>query len=268
MENSFLPKSRYYFLAISLPKLQLGEPPDMSFEEFQRLLVENLSADDLAKTKRVRWYFDLENLRRYLLKEPLDKWGNLNENDLEETLLTRPEGVLPKYVYEFLDANPTKPERLKNFPLLLIKYFETESQKQSGFLSHYAAFERNLRLALLAYRAKRMGRDLAKELQFQDPEDPFIVQLLSLQEAPTYMPPYDFEGLTHFLKTYENEPMELQKALTEYRFEKIEELVNFDEFSIDRILAYMLQYIQVDKWQAYDKEQGKLIVDSLVKDLK
>lgn len=268
MNKDWIPKNRYYFLAVSLPKLQIGEAPDISFEEFERLLKENLSPADFERTKKIRWVYDLENLRRYWLKEPLDKWGNLNENELEDVLLTRPEGVLPLYVYEFLDLYPTLDERLQNFPLLIKRYFQEEAQKETGFISAYAAFERDLRLTLLAFRARRIGRDLAVELQFQDPEDPLIIQLLSQKDAPQFHPPYEFEGVGPLLKEYYNAPMELQKALTEYRFEKIEDLVNFDEFSIDRILAYMIQYIQVDKWQTYNKEQGRKILDSLVEELK
>ncbi|MBI4142664.1 thioredoxin domain-containing protein, partial [Candidatus Uhrbacteria bacterium] len=37
---------------------------------------------------------------------------------------------------------------------------------------------------LTALRAKQSGRDLAVELQFEDPKDPFVLQILSQKDSP------------------------------------------------------------------------------------
>ena len=260
-------KTNYYFLATSLPKLQIGVPPDIDFQEFQTLLLENLNEGDYEKTRYIRWFYDIENIRRYWMKEPLDYWGNLEINDLEEALLSKEEGDLPKYVYNFFDIHPSLDERLPLFPQLLVTYYADLEKKTNGFLKKYAQFERNLRLTLTAFRARKLGRDLAKELQFENPEEDLIVQLMAQKDSKTFIPPVEFEDIKGLLEGHYTSPLELQKALLEYRFEKIEEMVNFDEFSIDRILAYIVQYIMCDKWMLYDSQKGSEILDTIVKEL-
>ena len=61
--------------------------------------------------------------------------------------------------------------------------------------------------------------------------------------------------------------MALQRALDEYRFEKIDSFVDLaDTFSIERILAYFAQFMIVEKWFESDKARGIQIVDAIVKE--
>ena len=60
-------------------------------------------------------------------------------------------------------------------------------------------------------------------------------------------------------------PMELQRAVDEYRFETIENLVDMsDVFSIERLLAYFCQFLVVEKWFEMDEEKGIKIVKSIL----
>lgn len=258
--------TNYYYLAISLPQLRIGTPPEMGFHEFITLLKENLSHSDLLKTHQIRWYYDIQNMRALWNHEPLDYWGTLNENELEEVLLNREGGGLPSYVFDFLNQYETTEERKKYFPLLLITFFNEESKHSSGFLKEYNRFERNLRLIIAAYRARQLGRNLAQEMQFEDPEDKIVAQLLAQSDAKEFAPPEGFEDLKPLLEKYYGDPLELNKALSEYRFDKIETMLNFDVFSIDRILGYLIQYMMVDKWTHFNKQQGKEILDQMFKE--
>jgi Protein of unknown function (DUF2764) len=259
--------TNYYYLAISLPKLQIGVPPEMSFREFNTLLKENLSQADLNKTHQIRWYYDIQNMRALWNQEPHDYWGSLNEQELEEVLLNREGGGLPSYVFDFLNTYETTEERKKYFPLLLIRFFDQENNQSNGFLKKYYRFERNLRLTLVAFRARQLNRNLSQELQFEDPEDKVVAQLLAQSEGKEFEPPEEFEDLKPLLEKHYNDPLELNKALSEYRFDKIETMLNFDEFSIDRILGYLVQYMMVDQWTHFDKQQGKEILDQMLKDM-
>lgn len=255
---------QYYFVGTALPPLHIGEKPEISWEGLQRLLVDNLTEKDYTQTKVLRRYFDILNMRAFLKKEPLDPFANLNQYDLEGVLLGQ-FFLLPPYVKTYLDRYETNEERIYHFPELIAAFFRDEVDSNSGFLKHYLNFERNLRLVLTAYRAKQLNRDIAKELQFENPDENIIVQLLSQKDAKTFEPPEEFEDLKPILEENYASPLALHKALNEYRFKKIEEMGGLDVFSIERILSYLARFFIVEKWMALDKEQGLQIVDHIVK---
>lgn len=255
----------YYYLTTVLPQLQLGFPPDIDFTEFNTLLRENLTVNDYKKTIWIRRFYDILNIRALWTGEPLDHWGNLDQNQLEEALISRDTDLFPSYVFDFLDEHETLDQRLKFFPLLINKYYEIEAKRSTGFLHKFFVFERKLRLTLTAYRARQLNRDLNAEFQFEDPEEDIIAQLLAQKDAKQFEPPPEFEDLKPILEENYTKPLELALALAEYRIKKIEEMLGMDIFSIDRILGYLLQYHMVDKWMHFDKKKGLEIADNIVK---
>lgn len=253
----------HYFLGALLPELVIGEVPKIGFEELDQLLRDNLSAGEYSKTKAIRSLFDIFNLRSYWKGEPLDRYGNLSYGDLEEALATR--SMLPGYIFDFIDKYSSNEERLEHYPELLVAFCRHASAQASGLFDYYLALERELRLVLAAFRAKTLGRDIYKELQYEDPEEELIAQILAQKDAVAYQPPEKYEEISHLFKRLSDKPLELQKALLEYRFNKIEEKVGLDLFSIDRILAYMIKLIIVERWQRMDKEKGLKIVENVLK---
>ncbi len=260
-------KNFYYFITTALPKLDFDQPPEISFRELEILLKDNLTRSDYDKVRVVRRLYDIKNIRAFWQEEELDFRGNLDASFLEEALFS-PDSLLnitfPSYIYQFIDKYDDVQKRLDHFSELVVLSFKEELKHSSGFLHRYLAFERNLRLILLGFRAKQQGRDVALELQYEDPEDIIVAQILAQKDAQGYFAPEEFEDLIPLLENYYNKPLELQKALCEYRFNKIDEMLGFDLFSIDRILGYMIQLIMVENWHALDREQGIKVVDKII----
>lgn len=256
--------NQYYFVGTSLPPLKIGEQPDISWENLQRLLKDNLSTHDYQQTQVLRRYFDLLNMRAFLKNEPLDPFGNLDRNSIEEALLGEL-SLFPHYVMDFLDKYETKENRLYHFPELISAFFREEVDKNQGFLKKYLTFERNLRLILTAYRAKQLDRDVMKELQFENIDEDIIVQLLSQKDSKNFDPPAEYQDLKTLLDENYSSPLALQKALDVYRFNKLDEMSGLNVFSFDRILAYLASFFLAEKWMALDKEKGLQIVDNIIK---
>lgn len=262
----------YYFVASLLPPLRIGNPSDISFSDFMFACEVNLHKDDLHKVHVLRRYYDLQNLRILLGKSQveedidreLDYRGNLDENSLEEAIMAQ--AGFPQYVYDFLDKYEEQKDRLAYFPALIAEYYSYEAAKAGGFLQSYLTFEREWRLVLAGFRAKKMGRDLSAELQFENTDDDLVRQMLAQRDAETFEPPDRFRDLKELFVEYADDPLALHQALCEYRFAKIEEMLGTDMFSIDRILGYMAQLIMVLKWLELDKKKGLKIVEAIVKD--
>lgn len=257
--------ANYYFLGTLLPELRLDEPPEIGFREYEQLLKENLTEKDLSRTRIIRNLFDILNLRLYWKGEPLDPLGNLDESGFEEALATR--SMLPPYFFDFIDKHESPEERIRCFPELLATFFREEIRRATGFFKQYFILERELRLVLAAFRAKKLNRDILPDLQYEDPEDPFVAQILAQKDAPDYEPPEKYEELKSVFDKYSGKPLELQKAMFEFRIQKVEEMLGLEQFSADRILAYLVELMLVEKWQHLDKQKGIEIVDSMLKEI-
>lgn len=258
--------SQYYFIGTILPNLSLDTPPEITFHTLDTLLRDNLSPHDYQKTKVIRGFYDILNLRALWAGEEIDQKGELNEYELEEALVNNV--GLPDYIYDFLSRHHTIGERLHHFPYLLAKFFQSAEKEKDPFLRKYFNFERELRLVMTGFRAKKLGRDLSVELQYEDPEEDLIAQLLGQKDAKVFEPPEKYQDLKVLFEKYGDEPLMLQRALDEYRFNYIDQLVDMaDVFSIDRILAYMAQLTVVEKWFELDKKKGMEIVDTIVKEI-
>lgn len=254
----------YYYLATALPDLEVGTQPEIEFPEFDWMLKQNLTRSDLVKTKVWQRYYDIQNIRYLWQGAELDPRGSLDENQLEEALIFR-EG-LPRYVYDFMDRYETSKERLDHFPALVGMYFSGEIAQAQGFLKEYLTFEREWRLVLTGFRAKKLGRDILAELQYENPEDELVAQIIAQKDSKTYEPPEKFADLKALFEEFGDSPLELAKALSAYRFAKIDEMLGIAPFSFDRITGYFAQLLIVENWLKLDQEKGKEIVETIVKE--
>ena len=243
----------YYFSAPALPPLQLGVPPDLNLDQLQFLLELNLKPSDFEKVKVLRRYFDLENLRNLWLVKTVDERGNYDKNALEERIITR--AGFPEYVFEFFDKYESTAARLSHFSKLIVDYFHEEMASAEGFLLDFLQFEREWRLVLLAMRAKHMGKDLMKELQFEDVNDAFILSILAQKDGESYEPPRRFSDLKALFEEYADRPLELHKALSRWRFNHLEEMYGVDTLSIGRILVYLAQLVLCEEWIALESKK-------------
>ena len=245
---------QYYFVVPSLPPLSMHDRPEITFDELMTRLGISLTKSDLEKVKVLRLFVDICNIRALLMEEDIDPRGNLNEKELDEAMLVH--AMLPDYVFEFLDQFERVSDKIKNFSGLLALYFNTEIPKSTGFLKEYLTFEREARLVLVALRAKQLGRDVAKELQFEEPTDPLVAQILAQKDSDSYDPPAEFLALKELIASSYTDPWLENKAFAEYRFKKIGQISEGKLFSIDQILSYVAQLMVIEDLIQLDALKG------------
>jgi hypothetical protein len=256
--------AEYYFIGTALPPLSIGVKPGISFKELYDMLILNVSPADLEKADDLLWSIDLSNIRSFWMGLPLDNRGKFSPKELEEALLVR-EG-LPEYLIDFLDRYESTEERLRYFPSLNASFYQDNIAKlDNGFLKAYFTMEREIRLVLTALRAKNTGRDVARELQFEDPTDSFVMEILAQKDSADYIPPPDYEDLKALYLNALTKPKELHRALLEYRFKKVEEMEENERFSMDRILGYLVRLMIVESWESLNESQGLATTEDLSK---
>lgn len=220
----------------------------------------NLSEEDLKKVLLIRRLIDLTNLSRLLKNEPCDSRGNLTVKELDEALLNKT--LLPNYIFEILDKYEETEKKIQHFPEIISAFYHREVLETEGFLKNYFEFERMLRLTLCAYRAKKLNRDLVKELQFEDPKGSFVAFLLAQKDQPHFEFPYDFQDLGEGLIKL-RDPLEQAFFIDDYRLKKIEELSDQPLFSIDYLLSYMVKLILLENLEKLDEERGLRAIEKI-----
>jgi len=254
---------QYYFLASALAPLEMGKPPEFSFASVMFACELNLSSEDWEQVSALRRYYDVENVRALLQGTELDSHAMMDRKELEEAMRVSEE--LPSYFRTFFQKYPSDRERLDHYGELVAAYFQQEGEKSEGFLHHYLALQRQARLFFTALRASRLGRDLSKELQWEDPNDEFVAQLLSRQELSRIEVPAGLEPLKRIWDEYEQRPLAFYLEVYRYTFEAVEKLLAVDLFSVERILGYIVQLIAVEKWLELDKQKGLRYIDQKMK---
>ncbi len=253
--------ANYYYLITALPELSLGSPPELSFKELKEMLILNLTPDDLKAVSRLLRPIDLYNIRALWLGYPLDDRGNYNAKDLEEALLVG--DLLPEYLINFLERYESTADRLRYFASLYASLYREAMSDSNRFLRQIYEQEREIRLVLTALRSKRLKADLVRELQFEDPSDPFVAGILAQKDAPEYTPPREYEDLKMLFVENFSDPQKLNRAILEYRFEKIEEMEDSGDFTINRVLSYIARFILVESLESGSPEKGMTIVEQL-----
>ncbi len=253
----------YYFFYSSLPPISLDQDLPISTEEFRWMLELNLTNTDLSKLKLLREWIDLENFRSLWLNQFIDPNGNLDEKELEEAFLSLD---LPDYVVDFLSQYESTEDRLRNFSFLWIKFFEKADAFFQGFLKKYFQFERELRLVLTALRCKYAHRDLIKEIQFEDPQDPFFAHLLTQKDMEDIQPELDYLPVKEIFISNISDPAALHVKLLQFKFMKIEKMVDDDPFAIDQILGYYIRLILLERFHQLKKQDGKSSLQEMIRE--
>lgn len=260
--------AEYYFLASFLPTIELGHIPALGFDELQELLQSNLTSEDLVRVRRFVRFVDMLNIRAVIANEPIDPRGNLKQSELEEALKDRSWSFaepFADYLISYFTRNHTKEEQLSHFDQLLSRFLLEESRSQKGFAGSYFEFERNLRLVLLGFRAKKLNRDLAYELAFEDIRDPLVIEIMAQKDAKHFEPPFEFRDLKAIFEAYGSHPLELNREMAEYRFKRIQDLSSGAIFSLDRILSYMARLYLVERWLELDVQKGMEVIHAIEK---
>jgi uncharacterized protein DUF2764 len=254
--------ANYYFLATLLPPLKMGTPPELGSKELNFLLKQELTTKDLEKIAVLRFLTDLENIRNIWLQQPLQTGGNYSEQELREMLAENK--TLPRYMVQFLNQYPEIEDRLVHFPELLRAYFEKESKSKDAFLGPYLCFEWQWRLVFVALRAKELDRDIKYELRFENPQDPFIADIIAQNEAKTFEPPAPYTSLKALFEARKHAPLELFQALCEWRFDHVKQMIDWQCFSTARILGYVAQLEICERWLELNKRKGLQLLEEMI----
>ncbi|NBO24153.1 MAG: DUF2764 family protein [Chlamydiae bacterium] len=252
----------YYYLAISLPDLEIENTPFIRFEELMDQFDINLTKKDALSIAHIRQYFDLVNLEKSLLDEPFDTRGSLDAYKMTEALRFREH--FPEFVFDFFDRYKEKEEQIINFYRLYAQYFEQKVSEETPIYD-FITFEQELRLLLLGYRTLRFHKDLEQEFKFEELNRSHIDLIISQKAETKILDEQKLQVLIEKLKGAKN-PIEVRSLVSSFRFEFYKEQQDFNPFNIKGLIAYMLQLQTLEDLEVKEPLMGLEIFNDLLKD--
>jgi hypothetical protein len=218
----------HIFLSIFLPDLAFDATPQLSFEDLRFFLDLNLSSSEQKVLRSFLTFYDLENVRSWILQMPMTVRGSIPHETLKDRLSDGETGI--PVVDAFLKKFPTQDERVHNLPTLSKLYIKPASQTGHPFLKKYFFFENRIRRILSTFRAETSV-------------PPF--QLTSEElSSPEYHALYRiWKKRAHSYA--------IEREIAAWKFLEIERLgQESPPFSFDRILSYLIRLLLVESRQA------------------
>lgn len=249
-----------FFFCGSLPPLFPGVRPELSTYQFLEMAEENLLEYELETINEVREFIDILNIKKLIKKQQIDSRGTKTEKELDDAIMSL-EG-LPDVVINFLSEYESKEERIEKFPLLLSEYFKFKITHSRGYLQSYFERQYLLQLSFTALRTSNGAGDIAYELRYENPKDPFIAQLLAQKESGTFVFPYELEHLNDPLSSAK-EPIEYYRVLLEDTYSFAMEYCEKHVFTLGYAVAYFTALLAIEEYDALDEQQGNTIIEGM-----
>ena len=231
------------FLSFFLPHLNFDATPELSFEDLQFYLRLNLSSREQKILKELLSFYDLENVRAWILQTPMTKRGSMPHEMLKERLNEGKTGI--PSVDKFLKTYVSAEERVLNLHMLSKMHIKSSCTEAHRFLQKYFKLENRMRRILSTFRA---------EASFQ-PFELTQEELSSQQYRALY---------TIWQKRKHS--YDIEKSISHWKFLEIERLGEAcPPFSFDRILSYIIRLLLVESRLGMREEVHVTTLERLAK---
>jgi len=276
-------KRDYIYLISSLPELIINfEAQKIDFETFRREIEEHVHPNDYELVKTLFYPYDNQNLLNILLNKNLLflKKGNFTQETLDEKIKNR---NLPKYMNYFIevfeddkrDKKDDDPEEKPKFPDEILKLYERDKENllqtlfyneilkiKNTFLRNWFTFDRELRNVQTAIVARRLQIDASNYFVGEN------AQVYAQNTSADFGLSDEIDWVNKILQIAEiPDALEREREIDLFRWEKIEEMSVYNYFGIDVLLAFIKKADIADRWLSLDKQTGKQMFDSILKDL-
>lgn len=267
----------YYCLIAGLPDLHVTDTKlRLDLGDYLLELKESLNETDLALVNWVLMGYDNVNLLQLLAYEQKEfsPYACLNADELQELVANIKQGehivdkIIPTYFTEFIQwyfAENKEETALSNEDKLNSMYYAAAMAKKNAFLSAWFEMNLNINNVLAAQAARKYnwqvssvlinGNELAEQLRTSNAKD------FGIGEMDTYLK-------KAIALEEESDLFVREQKLLQIKWEWLEEHIFFQYFTIEKVLAYLLQVQLLERMLKLDAVEGKAKFDSLISALK
>jgi len=147
---------------------------------------------------------------------------------------------------------------------LINGYYNYLASVPNLFVSKYAGFDKNLRNLFAALNGQKYGLPFDNQLIGDDPS----LEMLRKGRWRDYGISADVGNIESLLALFEmQDVLDRELKIDMLRWQFIEDAIVFEPFSIDRVMAYLLKLMIVDRWVKLDHDMGKTLFAKFLKDV-
>lgn len=261
-------KRNYYCLIAGLPDILVDQKKiPFSLIELKQELQYQLHPKDYQLVEYLFLPYDNINFLNILQKKEAEfnPLGNYSESFFMDEI-KEPEN-LPGYMKKFLEAyrdeNPIHPNLSLENQLTWL-YFDYMLEQKNEFLRDIFTIIRDINNIFAIYNARKFGLNIENQM----------IGNYELTEAAKKTTSKDFglaseiTPIDEIIGIYENNDiLEQEMSIDLLKWRHMNNLNTFNYFTIEFILAYVLEFIIVERWSNLDTDQSKKTFRKILTDL-
>ncbi len=264
----------YYALIAGLPDIKAQDKKLLySSSQMRSTIQEELTEEDFSLVVLLYMPFDHKNILNslYLKKKKWDDRGNLSQETIEQ--LKDKKNIdsvdlesVPSYIRDFIETyHQTEALNYYQAELLLTEsYFAHLENHSNSFIQEMGIFFNALNNIKVAYNGRKFEKNIDKQL-IGDNELTHTLKKTRTRDFGVSTMLNDIETLIQIFEV-ENS-VEREFKIDNYIWNYMEDLTFFHYFTIERILAFIIKLLIVERWLPLDEEKGKEMFNQLVTEL-
>lgn len=280
---------KYYYLIAGLPNISIQDS-DISFfpDDVKNQLLDGVSREDRRLLELYMLKHDNANLLTILKTLSIDKDNGIpNQNtenweeggiytreelyniieeiqNDEEAIVKAPE-YMKKFLVEHFHADPTASEKIYADSLLSHLYYQEALKCDNEIIAAWFELNLNIGNLLTAANSRRLELDAT----------PYIIGNNEVAKALRTSRDNDWglkEEIDYFDEimdiAHENNALEKERRLDEFRWERLDTLITFNYFGIEQLFAFFVKIDIIGRWTKLDAEKGEEKLRNIIAQLK
>ena len=259
--------SMYYFLISGLPDLLVGNRNDshiFSPADFLSFCEGQMSAKDFAALKKIYILNDIKNVISDKSDEVFVEPSYYSKEEFDENRKD-PDTFFPfiaDYYQDMKSERRLYPQMTAEDELIARFYADLDGfAAGNDFLREYFRFELVLRNVLTIANMRKAGEDPADYVITTEDFGDNIVK----SSSPDLGLGADYPFVAKINELVDSgDLVQLEESLDKIRFDYIDNLIGYDTFSLNVVMAYGIKLLCAYRWQSLSAEKGRAIFEQII----
>lgn len=271
-------KRFYHCFIAGLYDLTLDDGKNLiSLHDFREELSGILHRDDFQLVNILFLPIDNSNLLRYISGETdkINSLGNYTTEDFEEQVsrldsIIKVDDILPEYMVSVIKewlASEKALNRIRAEKLLTEGYYVLAAQSGNKFLKKWIEYDLDMNNILVLKNSLDLGIEVSDQIIGSNKLAEEL-RLISRKKSDFRVPTEPEYASSIFNIAGENDFLEREMKIDLVRWNHLNDLIFFEYFTIDYILAYLIKLFIAHRWLALDEVTGQEMLKKLVSELK
>jgi hypothetical protein len=271
-------KRFYHCLIAGLYDLTLDDGKSIiSLHEFRQDLSVILHKDDFDLVRIIFLPYDNSNLLEYMSGKEvkMNSLGNYTVEDIEEQIsrldsIIKVDDILPEYMVSVIKtwiASEKTMNLIEAEKLLTEGYLKVATGSRNKFLKKWIEYDLDLNNILVLKNSMDLGLEVSEQIIGKNALAEEL-RAISRKKSDFRVPTEPEYATSIFNIAGESDFLERESKIDMVRWSHINDLVFFEYFTIDFILAYMIKLSIAHRWLNLDEKTGQEMLKKLVTELK